>query len=1059
MKTLFSLAAVGLCLSASAVTYYVSPLGSDADPGTAPEKPLKTLQRALIKTRSGDTVLLKGGIYREQTGHEWKNRNPEPVTIKAMPDETPVITFGWRVTGWKREPGGLFSAAFPYAVRDLWQRRTLDRYLKTDSMELLKKQPGAFLQDPADGRLFVNPLPDSRHNDPEDAGFTAVPFIYGKVPLPFNSRAERRFRGGMNLVGHNLRVDGLNFAFHAQEGFYMRGRQRDKFYGSGIISNCTAIGTTCGFRTGWYVDGLVYENCRAIRNCGAGIQIGSFLKNAKIRNNFLLDNGNCLPFYGNYTSTNGNVYNLSKYGGPAELVDFTGNTVLSFDGSRQGGVMRCKSGILKHTNVLNNVLGGGWPTMYSVPGSSASICNNTVLSGKFSFTISATGKEYKPDMKDNIAATNDWRKKGRFANPGKYDFRLLPDSPYKGTGAFPGVAPVWFAAPGKNGTGRTPESPLDAGKLASVVRSGDTVYFLPGSYSGKLAFKGLKDVTLSDCSCGKAKWEKAVFEFHTCENVKIDGMDFQYCRFEFSESSASFTETLLADSTFTFAGGKGVFANSRLFAAAVTSSGRLVFRENLLDGVTVKASDVISEHNGFADASQLKAWPFKETFPSFTAGERREGKVVFPVKNLVEGTAGTWIGGRPVKEPLHPLKVEDLTVTSLDSGTKAVVSWTTPEDYVRAEAVAFQNGKRVFTDQVRFGRYLSCDNAVALRNLTPGVPCRVILRLYRHNETAGWRKELDFTPVKSQPGAPRVLEAGPGKTFKTVAAALQAARSGDTILIAPGTYGEMLLVRRDNITFKAAKPGTVRLSAEFMFDYIIRAEDVKGLTIENLDFVGLRYSSAVAAVYLQRAEKVRMKNCRFLAVPPRRMGNNHVQGRFVRDVEITNCVFDYGFQGIWFMESAGSIKVDHCTFWGCGVNAIHLTGGPGCTLTVTNNLFQDVVSNHINPSVSVGDPKSRLVCDWNLYWHTKERCPGQKIFGMGGVLGVISLGQVLHKDACVTIEEARKRYNVEKNGLWADPKLKSPAAGDFTLLPGSAAAKRGSDGRDIGADLTVFAGK
>ena len=59
----------------------------------------------------------------------------------------------------------------------------------------------------------------------------------------------------------------------------------------------------------------------------------------------------------------------------------------------------------------------------------------------------------------------------------------------------------------------------------------------------------------------------------------------------------------------------------------------------------------------------------------------------------------------------------------------------------------------------------------------------------------------------------------------------------------------------------------------------------------------------------------------------------------------------------------------------------------------------------------------------------------------------------------MTIEETRKHYGIEKNGLWADPKLKDFAKGDFSLLPGSPAAKRGSDGKDIGADLSVFASK
>ncbi len=1041
-----------------AATYYVSPLGKDSDPGTTPGKPLKTLRQALRKTAAGDTVLLKGGIYREQIEQEWPQRSTTPITIKAMPDETPVITFGWRIRGWKKGADRLFYAPCAYAVRDLWQRNTLDRYFKVDSLKLAAKKPGAFYQRPGDGMLFVNPLAGGWHDDPEKAGFTVVPYSDGSGPASFNTKKKLSFRTGMSLVGQELHVSGLHFAFHPQCGFSMRGRKVDKFYASGSIRNCSVVGTTCGLKLNWVLDGIVIENCRIIRNSGGGIVIGSYVKNFKVRNNFLLDNGNCQPFYDNYTATDGSVYNMSRYGSfEGENVDFTGNTILSLDKSRQGGVMRCKGGIAKHTNVLNNVVGGGGVTFYAVPGSTATIDNNTVFPGKFYFTTSNTGKKYRPDLKDNIYGGADWEKKAGFINPEKYDFRLLPSSPYKGIGAFPGPAPVYFASPKDAGDGRAPKAPAGADKLSSFLKSGDTVYFLPGNYSGRYSFRNLKEITLSDRSCGKAVWKNASFTFDGCENVKIDGMDFKNCRFEFINTSVSFTEVLAENTTFKAEKGKSVFANSRLFKFKVQSSGRTVFRENLLDNCSVKAADAVSEHNGFADASQLKKWPFKETFPSFVAGVRLNGKIVFPAKNLVEGTAGTWIGGRAVKDVKGLLKVKNVAVAPLECGTRALVSWTTPEDYVRAEITVRQNNRQISTVRVPFGKYLSCDNAVCLKGLKPGIPVEAELRLYRHNETTPWKKMLKFTPVKSAvKNTPKVLEAGDGKTFKTVAAAVQAARPGDTVLIAPGTYDETFTVLQDGITVKAARPGTVKLSAAFMFDFVIRAEDVKNLAIENLDFTGLRYSSAVYGVTFKRVKGLRMKNCRFLAPGSRRMGNNHFFGRYLKDVEISNCVFDRGFQGVWIQESTGYVKLDHNTFWGCGVNAVHLTGGPGAELSITNNLFADVVSNHSSPAVSVGSPKSKVVCDWNLYWHTKI-APRQKIFGMGGVLGIHAVSQVLQKDAMVTIEETRQRYKLEKNGLFVDPEFRDIAKGDFSLRPGSPARKRGSDGRDIGADLTVFA--
>ena len=61
--------------------------------------------------------------------------------------------------------------------------------------------------------------------------------------------------------------------------------------------------------------------------------------------------------------------------------------------------------------------------------------------------------------------------------------------------------------------------------------------------------------------------------------------------------------------------------------------------------------------------------------------------------------------------------------------------------------------------------------------------------------------------------------------------------------------------------------------------------------------------------------------------------------------------------------------------------------------------------------------------------------------------------------AYATVEECRKVYGVEKNGFFADPKMKDPVNGDFSLKADSPARKRGSDGRDLGADMNIWKGK
>lgn len=102
---------------------YVSPRGSDAQPGTA-AKPVLTLRRALDVSRaSGDLqILLRGGTYRMQAplvltsadsgspGHD--------LVIAAAPGEHPVLSGAVRITGWKEVNAAknLWAAPVPLSV-------------------------------------------------------------------------------------------------------------------------------------------------------------------------------------------------------------------------------------------------------------------------------------------------------------------------------------------------------------------------------------------------------------------------------------------------------------------------------------------------------------------------------------------------------------------------------------------------------------------------------------------------------------------------------------------------------------------------------------------------------------------------------------------------------------------------------------------------------------------------------------------------------------------------------------------------------------------------------
>jgi len=70
--------------------YYISPNGSDSNPGTR-LKPWKTIRKAALIVKPGDTVYLLGGIYIESVRFDISGTESNPIKIMAYPGETPII--------------------------------------------------------------------------------------------------------------------------------------------------------------------------------------------------------------------------------------------------------------------------------------------------------------------------------------------------------------------------------------------------------------------------------------------------------------------------------------------------------------------------------------------------------------------------------------------------------------------------------------------------------------------------------------------------------------------------------------------------------------------------------------------------------------------------------------------------------------------------------------------------------------------------------------------------------------------------------------------------------
>jgi hypothetical protein len=84
--------------AADATVYYVSPGGSDSNPGTL-EAPWRTVQKAANTAHAGDTVYVRAGTYGERVTLSGAGTAGSPILIRGYGSERPLVTQGFYLSG------------------------------------------------------------------------------------------------------------------------------------------------------------------------------------------------------------------------------------------------------------------------------------------------------------------------------------------------------------------------------------------------------------------------------------------------------------------------------------------------------------------------------------------------------------------------------------------------------------------------------------------------------------------------------------------------------------------------------------------------------------------------------------------------------------------------------------------------------------------------------------------------------------------------------------------------------------------------------------------------
>lgn len=81
---------VSLVAGVHARTLHVAGEGNDANSGDQ-EAPLRTIQKAAEVARAGDTVLVRGGVYRGHVFLRYSGEPGKPIVFRSVPSEKPVV--------------------------------------------------------------------------------------------------------------------------------------------------------------------------------------------------------------------------------------------------------------------------------------------------------------------------------------------------------------------------------------------------------------------------------------------------------------------------------------------------------------------------------------------------------------------------------------------------------------------------------------------------------------------------------------------------------------------------------------------------------------------------------------------------------------------------------------------------------------------------------------------------------------------------------------------------------------------------------------------------------
>jgi hypothetical protein len=366
-----------LCTSTEAKIWHVAQKNL---PGIDTESQVRSISEAISQLAAGDTVIIHGGIYREQVTIEQSGTAEKPITIQAGPGELVIVTGADRLTRWQKVEGNdsVFFSDWPHSFISWNKNNThpsddyhkligrceqvfVNGYQLNQVLEKQKLSRGTFFVDLSTKRLYVW---DSANRDISSKKVMVEASVRSTIwtckadnvrtkGIRFRYAANRAQHGAVNFSGDDNEVEDCTFEYSNSCGAKFTGERitvrncifqyngqlgfsAGRAHGL-LMTGCVVTNNNIkGFDRGWeaggnkivFTKGAIFENSIFTENKGNGIWFDIGNEKCQVRNCLISNNENAGIFYeisyslhahDNVIAGNGFAFNPSAWGANAGI--------------------------------------------------------------------------------------------------------------------------------------------------------------------------------------------------------------------------------------------------------------------------------------------------------------------------------------------------------------------------------------------------------------------------------------------------------------------------------------------------------------------------------------------------------------------------------------------------------------------------------------------------------------------------------------------------------------------------------------------------------------------